>query len=221
MRVIPAACLAAAAAAWAPAHAQSVALQGMLGSSRVVLVVDGSPKTMAVGDTFKGVKLLSAAAGEAVVEAGGKRQVLRMGETPGGMAAAAGAVDAGAAVMASGRIVLRANRGGHFLSPGQVNGKPVTFMVDTGATMISMGVSDAERMNIDYKTGRPVQLRTANGLTVGWQVRLNTVRIGEVELYDQEAVVSEQPMPYLLLGNSVLNRFTMRRDHEQMVLERR
>lgn len=218
MRAAIVACLCAAAMAWGPARAQSpsVALQGVLGS-RVLLVVDGSPKTLAVGETFKGVKLLSATADEAVVEAGGKRHTLRMGETPGRLVPAA----ADAAASSSGRIVLNANRGGHFLAPGQVNGKPVTFMVDTGATMIAMGASDADRMGIPYKTGRQVNLRTANGLTVGWQVMLATVRVGEVELYDQVAVVSEQPMPYLLLGNSVLNRFNMRRDHEQMVLERR
>lgn len=211
----------AAAAAWVPAHAQSVALQGMLGS-RALVVVDGAPKALAVGESFKGVKLLAAGGGEAEVEAAGRRLKLRLGETPGNLAAATQApVDAGASVMSSGRIVLKANRGGHFLSPGQVNGKPVTFMVDTGASTISMGAADAERIGIDYRTAPPVQMRTANGLTVGWRVRLATVRIGEIELYDQEAVVGEQAMPYLLLGNTVLNRFTMRRDHEQMVLERR
>lgn len=220
MRLLPAACLLALAAAWGTVHAQSVALQGVLGSTRVVLVVDGTPKTMAVGETFKGVKLLSAANGEALVEAGGRQLTLRMGETPGGMASGR-PVDAGAAVMSSGRIVLYANPGGHFLAPGQVNGQPVTFMVDTGATTIAMGLDDAKRIGVDHRAGQPVQVRTANGQTIGWRVRLAKIRVGEVELYDQEAVVSEQPMPYLLLGNSVLNRFTMRRDHEQMVLERR
>jgi aspartyl protease family protein len=221
MRLALAACAWAVCWAWAPALAQSVALQGMLGE-RALLVVDGVPKAVAAGETFRGVRLLSAQGGEAVVESGGKRHMLRLGETPGRLGGEPGASAALAGTSASsGRIVLQASSGGHFLAPGQVNGKPAMFMVDTGASTISMGASDAERFGLDYKAGQPVQLRTANGVTLAWRVKLATVRIGDVDLSDQDAVVGERPMPYVLLGNTVLNRFTMRRDHEQMVLERR
>ena len=52
-------------------------------------------------------------------------------------------------------------------------------------------------------------------------MKLASVRIGDVEVYDVDAVVSPQPMPYVLLGNSFLTRFQMKRDNDQMVLERR
>ncbi len=52
-------------------------------------------------------------------------------------------------------------------------------------------------------------------------MRLNSVRVGDVEVYDVEAIVSQQPMPYVLLGNSFISRFSMRRDADQMVLEKR
>jgi aspartyl protease family protein len=70
-------------------------------------------------------------------------------------------------------------------------------------------------------TGPSVRVGTANGLAQGWRVKLASVRIGDVEVYDVDAVVTPQGMPFVLLGNSYLNRFQMRRDNDQMVLERR
>ena len=94
-------------------------------------------------------------------------------------------------------------------------------MVDTGATSVGLGVSEAERVGIDYKAGQNVRMQTANGITPAWLVKLASVRIGDVELFYVDAVVGMQSMPYVLLGNSFLSRFQMRRDNEQMVLERR
>ena len=60
-----------------------------------------------------------------------------------------------------------------------------------------------------------------NGVAQGWRMRLDSVRVGDVELRGVDAIVTPQPMPYVLLGNSFLNRFQMRRDGDQMVLIRR
>ena len=73
----------------------------------------------------------------------------------------------------------------------------------------------------DYKTGQQGHVSTANGTVPAWRVTLASVRIGDVEVYDVDAVVAPQPMPYILLGNSFLTRFQMKRDNDQMVLERR
>jgi aspartyl protease family protein len=56
---------------------------------------------------------------------------------------------------------------------------------------------------------------------LGYLLTLNSVRIGDVEVQNVEAIVAQQAMPYVLLGNSFLTRFSMRRDNDQMVLERR
>ena len=201
--------------AGAPAWAQSVALQGMMGN-RALLIVDGSaPKAVAPGDSHKGVKVVSTAGDQAVLEIGGKRHTLRVGEAP----ASVGGGDGGPAT--GQRIVLTAGSGGHFLTEGSINGRAAYFMVDTGATSVSIGAAEAERMGIEYKSGQPVRLNTANGVAGGWRVMLSTVRIRDVEVRNVEAVVSPQPMPYVLLGNSFLTRFQMRRENDLMVLERR
>ena len=184
--------------------------------NKALLIVDGSaPKIVASGDTFQGVKVLSTQGDTAVLMVAGKRLNVRVGDAPASVGEQAGSKSSGS------RIVLSAGDGGHFLAQGSINGKSVQFMVDTGATTVAMGSSEAKRMGIDYAAGRPVRMNTANGQALGYLLTLNTVRIGDVEVQNVEAIVSQQAMPYVLLGNSFLTRFSMRRDNDQMVLERR
>lgn len=193
--------------------AQNVALSGTMGS-KALLVVDGSaPKTVAVGETHKGVKVISASGEQAVVEMKGQRSSLVVGGAP----VSIGALSDPAS---SNKIVLPVGSGGHFFAQGMVNRKPMQFMVDTGATTVAFGISDAERLGIDYQKGRPVRMGTANGQAQGWLVKLSSLRIGDVEVYDVDAIVGPN-MPYALLGNSFLSRFSMNRSSDTMVLERR
>jgi len=97
----------------------------------------------------------------------------------------------------------------------------VRFMLDTGATSIGIGEPEAKRLGIAYQQGTLSQGRTANGTVTMWIVRLASVRIGDVEVRDVEASVLPAAMPYILLGNSFLSRFSMRKDADTMVLERR
>ena len=196
------------------AHAESVALAGMLGS-KALLVVDGSaPKSVAAGETHQGVKVISTSGDQAVIEQSGKRVTLRVGEAPVSMSGGGGSARGT-------RIVLMAGSGGHFMTAGQINGKAVQFMVDTGATSIAMSSLDAERAGINYKSGQPVNMSTANGMAQGYRVKLASVRINDVEVYDVDAVVTPQAMPFMLLGNSYLTRFQMTRDNDQMTLVKR
>jgi aspartyl protease family protein len=209
--VVAAQLLAAAAMAHA---AGSVTLTGSIGS-RAILIVNGNPpKTVAVGESYQGVKLLSLQAEQAVVELDGKRVSLRM-DTPvsiGGGGSTGGGGN---------RVVLSADSRGHFMTQGAINGRPVTFMLDTGATSIALSADDAQRIGLDYSKGQRIMMSTANGTTSGYRLRLQSVRVGDVEVYDIDAIVSPQAMPFVLLGNSFINRFSMRRDADQMVLEKR
>ena len=197
------------------AFAQSVALQGMLGS-KALLIIDGSPpKTVAPGDTHRGVKVLSTANDQAVVEIEGKRHTLRVGEAPASVGGKGGAPSRG------NKIVLTAGSGGHFMAQGAINGQAVNFMVDTGATSVAMGLPEAKRLGLDYKSGKLGYGSTANGTVVVYHIKLASVRIGDVEVYDVDASVLPAGMHEILLGNSFLNRFQMKRENDQMVLERR
>ena len=198
------------------AVAQSVSLQGMLGTRALLVIDGGEPRSVATGETQQGVKVVSTSGDQAVVEIKGRRHTLRIGDSQvsiGGNKSATGS--------SSNKIVLMAGSGGHFLSQGTINGRAVQFMVDTGASAVGLSVAEAERAGVNYKAGQEVRMQTANGMVPGWLVKLASVRVGDVELHEVDAVVGLQSMPYVLLGNSFLARFQMRRDNEQMVLERR
>lgn len=211
----PAVLLLAFAFGHGAAQAQSVALAGMLGS-KALLIVDGTPpKTVAAGETHQGVKVISTSGDQAVIEQDGRRRTVRVGDAPvslGGSGASAGRGT---------RIVLNEGSGGHFMTAGQINGRAVQFMVDTGATNIAMSALDADRAGIAYKNGQRVRMTTANGITDGFRIKLNSVRVGDVEVYDVDAIVTPEPMPFLLLGNSFLSRFQMRRENTLMTLDKR
>lgn len=196
------------------AQAQAVTLSGMLGNKALLVVDGGEPKSVAPGDSFKGVRVISTQGDTAVLEVGGRRQTLRVGELP---------VSVGQPIVQGkgSRIVLSADSRGHFFTQGLVNSRPVQFMVDTGATTIGMSVSDADRIGLQYKQGQVVQVSTANGIVPGWKVRLSSVRLNDVEVRDVDTVITPISMPFVLLGNSYLSRFQMTRTNEQMVLEKR
>jgi aspartyl protease family protein len=192
---------------------QSVALSGVLGNKALLIVNGSPPKSVSAGQTHLGVKVISASSDQAVVEIDGKRSNLRVGDAPVSVGSAAGA---GGGT----KIVLPMGSGGHFMANGTVNGRAIQFMVDTGATAVALGISDAQRLGIDYQKGSPVRMNTANGVAQGWLVKLQSVRIGDVEVYEVDAVVGPN-MPFALLGNSFLSRFSMNRNSDVMVLERR
>ena len=200
------------------AHAQSVALAGMLGSKALLVVNGAAPKSVAAGETHLDVKVISTSGEQAVLEINGKRHTLRVGDAPVSVGSG-GASGRGAGQ--SNKIVLTAGTGGHFMTQGQINGKTVQFMVDTGATAVSMTADEAERLGVDYKSGQRIQLSTANGVVAGWRTTLNSVRVGDVEIFNVAAIVAARDMPFLLLGNSFLTRFQMIRENDQMTLTKR
>jgi aspartyl protease family protein len=192
---------------------QGVALSGSLGASKALLVIDGQPHTVEVGSTVKGVKLLSLAGGQAQVEVKGQRHVLRLGAAQLGEARSD---DAGGS-----KIVLSAGPGGHFIAGGAINGQAAQFVVDTGATSVVLSQQEAERMGLDYRKGPQGTVSTANGLVPVHSMTLTQVQVGDVKVYNVAAMVVPAPMPFVLLGNSFLNRFSMKREGDTMTLERR
>ncbi|MCW5662711.1 MAG: TIGR02281 family clan AA aspartic protease [Piscinibacter sp.] len=197
----------------APAAAQSVSMSGSLGD-KALLIIDGTPRTVAAGQTVQGIKVLSVSGSETVVELNGRRQVLPLG---GAQVSLGGAGGGGGGT----QIVIAAGSGGHFVSDGAINGKMVRFLVDTGATSVSMSEAEAKRLGIDYSRGQAGLARTANGTVTAHRVRLASVRVGDVTVYDVEAIVVPAPMELVLLGNSFLSRFQMRRDADVLVLDKR
>lgn len=193
------------------AAAQDVGLAGVMGSRALLMIDGGEPQAVAVGQSLAGVKVISVHGDQAVVEIGGRKRPLRVGQHATGAAPADG----------SGTVVMTADNQGHFYVTGSVNGAAVRFLVDTGATMVSLGAGDARRIGLDFNRGQKGMTQTANGQALVSKVKLDTVRIGDVTLHNVDALIHQNEMPIALLGMSFLNRMEMQRDGSTMTLRKR
>jgi aspartyl protease family protein len=201
------------ACAMGPAAALAqVALIGTIGDKAAVLAIDGGdPKTVKVGQTWSGVTVIAVERDHAIVEIDGKKRVLAQGQH---YRQAGPALDRQS-------VTVAADSTGHFITEGSINGIPIRFMVDTGATSIALPGAEATRMGIDYRKGRRGFTQTANGPAPIYLVKLETVRLGAIELSGVDAIVIEQGLNIALLGMSFLGRVEMKQDGSTMTLLRR
>ena len=193
------------------AAAADVALIGVIGDKAAVLAIDGGePKTVKIGQTWRGVTVVSVERGAASIEVDGKRRVLKMGQ------------HYRSSVAESTRevVTLAADTRGHFFADGMINNRPVRFLLDTGASMVTIPASDARRLGIDYLKGERALMKTAAGNVTVYRVRLDAMRIGAITASGVEAGILED-LEVPLLGMSFLNRVEMRRDGDTMTLTRR
>ncbi|MFT3849835.1 MAG: TIGR02281 family clan AA aspartic protease [Propionivibrio sp.] len=194
------------------AQAVDVGLAGLFPGKVLLTINGGSPRIVAVGTTTgEGVKVVSTEGETATLEVEGKRRVLRVGQN----------VAAQPSTESSQKVVLTADAAGHFVTAGNINGTTIRFLVDTGASMISLGASDARRIGIDSSKGEQGISNTANGQTVVTRVKLDSVRVGEIVMNNVDALVHQQDMPFALLGMSFLNRMEMQRNGDTMTLKKR
>ncbi|KAB0491939.1 retropepsin-like aspartic protease family protein [Pseudomonas vancouverensis] len=108
-------------------------------------------------------------------------------------------------------VRLASNVQGHFVASGQINGQPVNFMLDTGATDVSIPADLAKRLKLEEGFG--VTLSTANGLSEGYRTRIERLQLGDIVLHDVRALVAPGLHgDQVLLGMSALNKleFTQR-----------
>ena len=189
-----------------------VGLAGVFSGKALLTIDGGAPRVVPVGTkTGEGVSVVAVDGETATVEVDGKRRVLRVGQN-----VAVQRSESGPA-----QVVLTADVRGHFYTTGNINGSPVKLLVDTGASLISIGAADARRMGIDPTKGKPGLTNTANGQARVWLVKLNTVRVGDVVLNNVDAAVHESDMNVALLGMSFLNRMEMQRNGDTMTLIKR
>ena len=194
---------------WAQAT-ENVVLAGRMGD-RALLMVNGQAHVLGVGQALAGLRLLRWQDDTAVLEQGGRSLLLRVGASP-------AQLGGGPAPVAEREIVLAAGPGGHFFTTGAINGRAVQFMIDTGATVVALSQSEGQRLGLDLKNTRVGMAHTANGPVPAQQLTLSSVRVGAVQVAHVEAMVLPAAMPHVLLGNSFLTRFQMRRDNDVMRL---
>jgi len=193
------------------AAALDVNVVGLYPNKAVVQIDGGRLQTLSIGQkSAEGVVLLSVEGDQATFEVDGQRVTLSMGHAR--MKASS----------APPSVLLSANERGHFLTDGQINGIPIRFAVDTGATFISLPAREARRLGLDYRKGQRAIMETANGNAPAYRIQLDTVRVGDITVHNVDAVVMEGDNPSVaLLGMSFLNRMDIKREGEIMTLTKR
>jgi aspartyl protease family protein len=174
----------------------------MLAEGRALLEIDGKSRMLREGDESpEGVKLISATPQVAMIDYQGQRQSLALNRR----------ISTRFTEADKPEVRIASNQGGHYVTPGRINGKPVQFMVDTGATTVAMNEATAIRLGIDYRASAPISVGTAAGRAQAFGVRLDRVSVGNLEVTQVDAVVivGDSP-PFILLGNTFLTQVDMR-----------
>lgn len=178
-----------------------------------VLNVDGQRKLVKVGQAGPGgVEVVSADSRGAVLRVGGVERSYGLSREYSG---------AGYAAPEKTQLSVAKGVGGHYWIAGSINSQPVQFLVDTGATSVAINENQARRLGIDYRAaGQPLLVNTASGTAKAWRVRLNSVKVGAIDVLGVEAVVLEGESPSeALLGMSFLGRVSWREDQGVLRLE--
>ena len=179
-----------------------------------VLLVDGQRKLVRNGQTGPGgVRVINADAKGALLEVDGLQRSYALSREYNQAGPGAGPQRA--------QLSISRGAGNHYWVAGSIQGHPAQFLVDTGATSVAMNESQARRLGIDYRVqGRPIVAGTAGGNVRGWQVRLDSVKVGGLEVLGVEGVVLEGDSPReVLLGMSFLSRVSWREENGVLQLE--
>jgi len=115
-------------------------------------------------------------------------------------------------------LSIKQGLGGHYFLDSEVNGKAVTFVIDTGASYVSLPQSFATQAKLDC--GKTVSMQTANGLATGCATVIDKLTVGEFLVRKVEAVIIpnlRQP----LLGMNVLQRFSISQEDQRMIISER
>lgn len=193
--------------------ATKVTVVGLFKNTAIV-VIDGTRRLLRSGDTSpEGVKLISATSIEAVLEIDGEQKHYGLGGQIGGSYARP--------EQAKVRIWPTPDR--MYVVLGSINGFPVKFIVDTGATLVSLSGREAKRLGIDYRVvGTPGRSSTASGIEKIYVVNLDKVKVGDIEIRNVRGAVHDGDFPpATLLGMSFLSRLTMRQDGLVLELEKK
>ncbi|MDX5373507.1 MAG: TIGR02281 family clan AA aspartic protease [Pseudomonadaceae bacterium] len=178
-----------------------------------VLLVDGQRKLVRAGQTGPGgVRVISADSKGAVLEVGGVQRSYGLSREYN---------QAGSSGPQKAQVSISKGVGDHYWIAGSIEGHPVQFLVDTGATSVAMNEGQARRLGIDYRVqGRPMVASTAGGNVRAWRIKLNSVKVGALEVLGVEAAVLEGDSPTeVLLGMSFLSRVRWREDNGVLQLE--
>ncbi len=181
-------------------------------TNKALLQVGDQQKVVSAGETFEGVLLQSATGRGAVVVINGETMNLDLNQSIAG--------NFKKPERSNLRIFPDA-RGMYFVK-GTINNSSTDFLVDTGATNVTMSGNKARALGIEYKKGKRGVAQTAAAVVPVWQVTLNSVGIGGIKLNNVSATVIEGDKPTnVLLGNSFLRHTDIQQTSSVLIIRER
>lgn len=214
---------------------QQVILSGIMGNQAIITINGGSPRTLAPGQTYQGVKLISVQGNQATVaitdsQGNTTQTTLRIGAAPISLDYTAPSPDTlsrptptRTTVCRPQNTTIRVNQGRMFMAKGYINNHVVDFLIDTGATFVSLSENDAKRLGIrNYRNpNNLIIMRTANGESPAYRFTLSSVKLGSLTAHDVQAVIGGDQGDIILLGNSFLNHFDLKMTPDTLTLTER
>jgi aspartyl protease family protein len=114
-------------------------------------------------------------------------------------------------------VTLERNTGGHYVATGRINGEAVEFLLDTGATDVSIPQATADRLDLDY--GSAAMARTASGVIRVYRTTLDRVALGDIVLRDVRATINpHSPIDSVLLGMSFMGELELEQRNDRLTL---
>ncbi len=115
------------------------------------------------------------------------------------------------------QVVLKSSRYGHYIATGKINDSKVTFLVDTGASHVSIPERVAKKIGLAQ--GAPMLVSTANGTITVYATRLAEVSIGDIKLHDIKADINpHMEGDEILLGMSFLRDLSITHQGDQLTI---
>jgi aspartyl protease family protein len=191
--------------------AVSVKVIGLF-TDKALLQIDSQQKLLSKGETFGGVTLISASGRGAVIAIDGETRKLGLNQ---GIQGSYKKPDHSVS-----RIYPDFQ--GMYYIAGSINGRPTRFLVDTGATDVTLSGAHAAQIGIDYRRGNKSFAHTAAATVPVWRVTLDSVSVGGIKVPNVAATVIEGSRPQdVLLGNSFLKFTQLQRIGNVMELKQK
>ncbi len=198
----------------ASVHAEvSVEVQALMRDA-AVLRIDGRQQTLRAGQrSDSGVLLVSSTPKQAVVEIDGRRHTLTLSQR----------ISASFAAAEQSEVRINRNAQNRYLTNGEINGRRLLMLVDTGASIVAINAHHASLLGIDYRRdGTPGRAATASGVVPAWEVSLDRVTVGSITLHHVPAMVLSGGFPQeVLLGMTYLKHVNLREQDGVMVLQQK
>jgi len=182
---------------------------------KAMINIDGKRVLLKAGQEKKGLTLVSTDTYKqvAIIEIDGQSDSYDLGRQIGG----------GYAKPKISELMISPDRKGSYFSNGQINGRSINFLLDTGASSVAMSENIARGLDLDYlDETQKIMVSTAGGNQVGYQVVLSEVSVGGITLNNVEGIVISGSSPAVtLLGMSFLSQLEIEQKHNLMVLRKK